>query len=409
MPATFHFYLREDQPNKKGLCSVYLRITHNRKMKYQNTGIKILPGQWHQENERVRRSHPTYNKLNQDLDIIQENAQQAYRELESNNKASASAIKTRLKGASSDNFFTLSDEYLKHLKYEKQYHTHKQSKVPFEKLRKFHGSSELPLSMIDVAFMERFQSHLRNDYDNKASTIRKNLGAIRAVLDKAAKAHLITENPLRSDEFTLVKRNKAAYKPKLSLEQIKKLEKAKVNPGSNRFHARNAFVASFYFCGMRFGDIATLTWENVRGGRLRYKMNKTGNPIDIKITDGAQSIIDYYDHTDKKDADFVFPFLSGLTKDERKERMIVQPKISSANVIVNDRIKKVAKQKDVQISESLSMHVARHSFAQYGADEKEIPTYKMMMLLGHQNIKTTQQYLKTISVKTVDATMEEIF
>ncbi|HLR76448.1 MAG TPA: site-specific integrase [Balneolaceae bacterium] len=407
MPATYHFYMRKDRKNKQGLCPVYLRITHDRKKKYLNTGIKIPPGDWHEDNEKVRRSHSTYKKLNQDLEILKEKAQQAHRELDRANKASAEAIRARLQGASRDNFFTLSDEYIKRLRYEKKYHSQKQCKVSFKKLKQFHGSDDLPLSMVDVSFLDKFQSYLMNEHQNKPSTIRKNFGAIRAVLDQATDDHLISGNPLDSARFKLIKNNKPAYKAKLNIEQIKALENVKCKKGSNRWHARNAFVLAFYFCGMRFGDVATLKWKNVRDGRLRYQMSKTGTPVNIKIPEGAKAILNYYDSKDRKEDDFILPFLNKLSKHQQKDEMIVKRKVSSANVIVNDRLKKVAKQ--ARINETLSMHVARHSFAQYGVDIKEIPTYKMMQLLGHQNIKTTQNYLKTISVKTVDAAIDEIF
>lgn len=197
MPATFHFYLRDDQPNKQGECAIHLRITLDRKLKYHNTGIKILPERWNNEKEKVRRSHRNYKLLNQDLQILKEKAQQAARELERDGKASAEAIKAKLAGASRDNFFTLAGEYVQKLQYEKQYHTHKQAKVSVKKLNRFHGSDDLPLSSVNVRFIEEFQSYLKYEYGNKASTIRKNLGAISGILDIAVRDHLLNENPFK--------------------------------------------------------------------------------------------------------------------------------------------------------------------------------------------------------------------
>ena len=404
MAATFIFYLREDRPDRRGYCPVYLKITHNRKRKYVNTGIRLLPSDWNDEKQIVRRSHDTYRKLNDDLQILREKAQQSYRELNRDGKANADSVKKRLQNSSKLNFFDITEEYLKELKANKKYWSRKQAKVAFDKVKKFNGSDQLPLNSIDTDFMEKFQAHL--NLENKASTIHKNLGAIRAVLDKACKAHLISENPLRNDDFNMVKDNGAKPKTKLTAYQIGKIENLDLKANTNIWHSRNAFILAFYFCGMRFGDVASLKWKNVKNGRLVYQMNKTGNPINVKIPEKAKIILNLYHIENSESDDFILPFLSKLSSEELQDVMTVKQKISSWNALVNSLLKDIAKL--AEIDETISMHVARHSFAQYGM-EKGISIYKMMMLLGHQNIKTTQQYLKTIDVKLVDETIDEIF
>lgn len=401
MPATFNFYLRKDRPNKKGLCPIYLRITHNRKLTYLNTGIRILPSDWNEDNERVRRSHRTYTKINDDLDRLLENAQSTRRRLARENSENGDSIKRALESSSKDNFFELSEDYLDEIK-EQSYYSWKQSRVAYEKLKEFNKSDQLPLSSIDVDFLDRFQTFLKVKRKNKASTIHKNLANISSVLDKAVYRKLIAFNPLKSTDFKIVKKNKPEQKTKLSLEQIQAIEDLQLEKGTNIFDARNAFILAFYFCGMRFGDLATLTWDNVRDDRLRYTMSKTGNNIDVKIPEKAIQYLDHY----RNEGDYIFPFLNGLTDKQRESPEIVRRRTQSANAIVNDRLNAIAKL--AEINESISMHVARHSFAQYGI-MKGISVYKMMMLLGHQNIKTTQQYLKTIDVQAVDETMDEIF
>ena len=274
MPATFHFYIRENRENKRGLCPIYLRITHNRKLKYVNTGIQIPVNDWNPEREIVRRSHKNYKKLNQDLDIIREDASQAYRELNREKRASADAIKKRLEYAAKDNFFTLANEYLDDLNNSGQFWTHKQTKVAIEKIRDFHGSDHLPIGLIDADFLTKFQNWMRKK--NKPSTILKNFGCIKNILNLAVRAHLIPVHPMESGNFSLVKCNPANSKTKLSSEQLQLIEDLELPERSNIWHTRNAFLLAFYFCGIRFGDVASIRWDNVKDGRLEYKMNKTG-------------------------------------------------------------------------------------------------------------------------------------
>jgi integrase len=416
MPATFKFYLRDDRPNKRGLCPVYLRITYNRKKKYHNTGIRIHPNDWNERKEEVRKTfgkESEVHDLNKRLGKIRGKAEKAYWDLDSDRVASADGIKRRLENFSKDNFFVFAEEYQEEIE-KKSFYTWKQNKVAIDKVRKFHGSNDLPFGLIDTEFLNKLVTYLQSKpYNNKATTIHKNFAAIKAILDKAVLAKLIPSNPMEAKEFNLPKKSNSTSKTKLSLEQINAIEDLKLKPGSNIWHSRNAFLLAFYFCGMRFGDIAELTWEHVKNGRLSYDMNKTGTSISIPIKSGAQAILGRYKEDENNG--YIFPFLAGLTEEQRKKPDVIRKKISSWNAIVNGKntekklsgLKKIAKL--AEIDEDISMHVARHSFAQYGVNDKEIPPYKMMMLLGHKSVKTTMQYLKSLDLKTVDNVMDEIF
>ncbi len=414
MPATFKFYLREDRPDNRGYCPLYLRITENRKSKYVSSGIRLKPNQWNDGKEKVNSKHRNPDKLNDDLAIIRADAEQAYRDLKRQKQSSADAIKKRIEHSSKDNFFKLAEDYQQEIK-QTSYYTWKQNRVAIKKLREHHGSDDLPLNFIDPAFLTEFVGKLQSKYKNKASTIHKNIASIKAILDKAVLYKLIPKNPVDDKAFKLPKKNSPSSKTKLSLKQIDKLKNLDLEPYSNLWHARNAFILSFYFCGIRVGDLFSLKWENVKNDRLKYTMNKTGINIDVKIPDDCKEYLDLYRKDDSTECDFILPFLADLTKKERKNPELVRRQISSWNALINGSdnkkkesgLKKLAKM--AGINESLSMHASRHSFAQYAIEEKEVPVYKLMILLGHQNIKTTMQYLKTINVQAADEAIDEIF
>ncbi|MTI88047.1 MAG: site-specific integrase [Balneolaceae bacterium] len=414
MPATFKFYLREDRPDNRGYCPLYLRITENRKSKYVSSGIRLKPNQWNDGKEKVKAKHRTPDKLNDELAIIRADAEQAYRDLKRQKQSSADAIKKRLEHSSKDNFFKLAEDYQKEIK-QTSYYTWKQNRVAIKKLREHHGSDDLPLNFIDPVFLNEFVSKLQSKYKNKASTIHKNIASIKAILDKAVLYKLIPKNPVEDKTFNLPKKNQPSSKTKLSLLQIDKLENLDLEPDSNLWHARNAFILSFYFCGMRVGDLVGLKWKNVINDRLKYKMNKTGVNIDVKIPDDCKKYLDFYRNDDSKDDDFILPFLADLSPEELKDSVIIKKQTESATTTINGKntdkkisgLKKLAKL--AGIKENLSMHASRHSFAQYAIEKKKIPVYKLMILLGHQNIKTTMQYLKTINVQAADEAIDEIF
>lgn len=412
MPATFKYYIRENRPNNKGECPVYLRITCDRKKRYHLTGIRIKPKDWNDGDESVRRSHRTYNKINEDLEILLDRAKEAARELRRENKESASAIRDRLVGASTNNFFTLGEKHLKELELNKQYHLRKLTKSTLSKLEEFNGSRNLLFTEITSEYLEKFQDYLKHKKGNKGSTIRKNMGNIRSIVDKAIKKRLIFRDPF--EDFEPAKIGKTSYKPKLTYEEIQRIEDLDLPNGTNLWHSRNAFILSFYFCGMRFGDLASLKWENVADGSLEYQMSKTGNTINIEIPDGAERILKLYRSKEQKPPDYIFPYCQGLSKEERQDSMEVKQTISSWNAVVNgqDNKNKVSGLKQVaklaKIDKTISMHVARHSFAQHMA-EKGVSMYEMMILLGHKSLKTTENYLDTINVKVGNKTLKKIF
>jgi site-specific recombinase XerD len=135
-------------------------------------------------------------------------------------------------------------------------------------------------------------------------------------------------------------------------------------------------------------------------------MGKTDTEIKVNIKDQAQTFLDMY-RTDEDDPeDFIFPFCDALSKRERKNPNKLRKKIGSANANLNQYLDDIAE--DANIAEDISMHVARHSFAQHGVS-KGLSKYKMQMLLGHSSVKTTEKYLKKIDVDVINESMDIIF
>lgn len=405
MPATFHFYLRENRPNKKGECPIYLRITCNRKMKYHNTGIRIEPSDWRDDKEEVRRSHSIYKKLNEELDILLEKAKAAARILRREGQESSEAIKDRIIGASKENFFVMGDEELGALERNDQFYLKKQTNATLNKLEEFNGSRNLLFTEINSDYLTRFQEWMKNKKGNKGTTIRKNMSDIRRILERAFDAKLIFKDPF--DGVKPVKQKDPAPKVKLTHKQIKKMASLQLPKDSDAFHARNVFVLSFYFNGVRFGDMAKMKWERVKDGRLSYRMSKTGNVVYFPIPGPAEGILDYYRKEKQNDSDYIFPFLEGLNT---TDKTTIENKVSSNLTIVNEAIKEVGKKADIEeeIADQISTHVARHSFAQYLVN-KGVSIYDISRQLRHSKISTTENYLDRLGLQAKDQTMENPF
>ena len=162
----------------------------------------------------------------------------------------------------------------------------------------------------------------------------------------------------------------------LTLEELRLLQGHPYGPEK----VRQAFFFSC-FTGLRWSDIKSLTWENIKkdgdSWAIAKRTIKTGEWVFNPLNDEAKSFL-------PSEADSV----NGLVFD--------LPTASAANADLK-RWAKVA-----GIEKKVSFHTARHTFATLmltlGAD-----LYTTSKLLGHTNIATTQIYAKIVDEKKAKA------
>jgi len=395
--------LRTDKQRADSRAPIYLRITQNRKSRQLSTSEWIKPKHWHKDKEVVRRSHATYKAINTLLNNKRNKAKRIQADLDTYNKCSAKAIQQRLKKEQTGDFFDLADTYLEELKQDQSHYTHKNAKVAIGKVEAFEGSRSLPLNYIDTDYLERFERFLSNDYGNAPNTINKNFTAIRNIIKKALKNHLIAVNPLIN--FEGAKRAKAKEKTKLSIKQIHALEALELDKGSNLWHARNYFMFSFYSGGIRFGDVCCLKWSEIKDGQIVYRMNKNKKVLRFDLNEHQQEILDAYAVNRKPDG-FIFNLLNNHK--DYSDAAYLRKRISSNNAKVNKWLKRLAKMVNPPI-EGISFHVARHSYAQHAVSEKGLRIVELRQALRHSSIETTEQYLKGLDDELANKAMKKVF
>ncbi|MEX1135386.1 MAG: site-specific integrase [Balneolales bacterium] len=411
MTTSFHFYLRKDFQKKNGEYPIYLRITHNRKHKYMSTGVSVLDKHWNPEKEIIRKNHRNASVLNETLSNKISQVQKVQSELEKNGSESAKAIRERMQSRQKADFFVLADNVLMDIKKAGKHYPYKNTKVAFDKLETFEGERVLPLKNIDTAYLEKFERHLIVDKKNGPNTISKNFGAIRKVIRMGLKSNLLSVDPFLY--FEGAKRKKSAGKTKLSIEQIRGIEALKLNVDSWLWNARNAFLFSFYSGGIRFGDICCLKWSNIANDRLTYQMNKNNKGFSTQLNDHQKEILSRYPGEEN---DFIFPFLD--SDNPYTDPAELRKEISSKNALINKNLKKLVEvlnkkveEKELvapKITESVSFHVSRHSFAQH-AVESGLDLYELMQTLRHSKLETTQKYLKGLDEELADKAMKKVF
>src|SRR5436305_28698 len=116
---------------------------------------------------------------------------------------------------------------------------------------------------------------------------------------------------------------------------------------------------------MRISDVLRLQWSDFQNDRLHYGMGKNKKDGSLKVSEKAIKIIDQYKKFKENRDDFVFPELKGANLDDAfiTQRTIAF-KTSAIDKCLKNNVAPAAK-----IEKKLTMHIARHSFAQVASDK----------------------------------------
>ncbi|MEJ7694976.1 tyrosine-type recombinase/integrase [Daejeonella sp.] len=221
---------------------------------------------------------------------------------------------------------------------------------------------------------------------------------IRTIYNQAINNHIIDNKTYPFGKNGIVIKLPNSIKVGLVAVEVKILESLELE-GYQR-HAVNLWLLSFYFAGMRLSDVLTMKWSAFHDGRIYYAMNKNLKADSIRIPEKAWSIIQQYKNDPPKHG-FVFPELKVLDVLDPYE---VQRKISFAGKRLEGNLKEIAKANG--IDKKLSMHIARHSFAQIAGDKISIQV--LQELYRHSNITTTISYQGNFVKEKTDNALDSV-
>lgn len=269
-----------------------------------------------------------------------------------------------------------------------------------KKVISFNNEKDLRFEHLNTDFLKSFENDLMS-CGKSPNTISFYMRNLRAIYNKAIerKYFVSRENPFKT-VYTGVRTTKkrALYKEDLnSLYSVDLNEIVKVSGYDKLIEAKHYFFFCFHARGMSFVDMVYLRKENIKEGVISYYRKKTGKLIEIKVTPEMYFIIDYF-ALQVINSPYVFPFLNDNHKSERLQ-------YESALRVQNKRLKKLAKL--AGIKETLSTHVARHSWATI-AKLVNLPLWVISEGLGHSDEKTTYKYLASFERSVLDNANEQI-
>ncbi|MBF9239543.1 site-specific integrase [Hymenobacter sp. BT683] len=391
--ASVTILLKKEKANKAGEAPLYLRLIRDRKTQYIALGLRIRPADWNEELRRVKKSHPNSTRVNLFLAQKAAEAEALSLDLEMQPEPVAlKGLKKALSAQSSESFLQYFTRYLAALERAGKMGTLDKASAVYSKLRTYLGTKDLLFDEMTVSFLRRYERYLGDERGNTVNTIHSNLKIFRKLVNDAIQEDLITPamNPFLKFKLRLEKTTKTY----LSEEELEKLWQLPLPEASNLFHHRNLFVFATYAGGIRISDLLQLKWANFSGSHVRLVMQKTGEPVSIKLPNRALEILQLYRQTGANSSDFIFPFLKA-GRDYTQPRVLFRA-IASATAYANKDLKLIAKRAEVETL--ISFHSSRHTFATR-ALTKGMPIEYVSKLLGHSSIKTTQIYAKIVNTK----------
>lgn len=397
--ASVKIVLRDEQ-KQDGLYPLAIRITKDRKSSYVYLEYRIRKEDWDAKERRVRKSHKNSARLNNYLQQkLAEASDQALTLETTKTYVSAAAVRSNVKPKTGVTFFPQANEYLNQLREAGKYNRYTPDKSRIENFKSF-LKHDHAFQDITIPLIERFKSYVVSHLKQSERSAVNHLVVIRSVFSHAIAAGAIDLKYYPFGKGKIAIKFPDSSKIGLNEENIEALEKVELEGKGN--HARNLWLFSYYFAGMRISDVLRLRWTDFQNDRLHYTMGKNNKGGSLKVPDKALSILDQYRPFKENANDLVFPELKGVDLHDRfaMERSIAF-KTSALDKVLRNYVAPTA-----GIEKKLTMHIARHTFAQLAGEEVDIRM--LQKLYRHTNIATTIGYQSNFIHKEADEALESV-
>ena len=401
MNASVSVVYYKNKTLSNGEHPLMLRITKDRKSKYQSLGISIPPQFWDFEKNQPKRNCPNKDAI---LRLITEKTkeyQEQLIELKIENKefTAKSLVQKVTNPTKRKTVGELFIERIQELKDAKRLGYAESHETVYHSLLNFNGHLDIYFSEIDKEWLQKYEAWLRK-IGNKENTIGIRFRTLRAVYNIAMEKQFVKPEcyPFRS--YKVSKLHQDTAKRALTKNDVLDIINYQAQSKKCRYRQLTVdlFAFSYFMGGINFKDIAYLKDENIIDNRLSYIRRKTKQLITLPLQPQAIEIISKYKSADNP---YLFPILSShpLTENQQRNR------IRQAAKSVNRNLKAIGEELNLPID--LTTYVARHSFATV-LKRSGVNTSIICEAMGHSSEKVTQIYLDSFENEQVDAAMSNL-
>lgn len=427
--ATVKIALRK-RKNKDGTQPLVLRIRKDRKASTIHLGYHILSDDWDAKKQQVKKSHPNSVRLNNLLLKKRAEATDSAITLETAKAhTSARAVKLKIKPTTAATVFAQAQDYLDSLQKRGEYNQYTADKPRVGHFREFMKEEDIAFSDLTSGLLLKFIEFLKTYHKlppkKKAApdpaqpkkrirksiakpkkpmserTIMNHLVVMRSVFAHARKSGHVTKEQSPFGEGGIKIKFPDTTKVGVSPADVTKLENVSLDD-PRAHHARNLWLFSFYFAGMRVSDVLRLKWTDFQNDRLHYSMGKNDKGGSIKIPEKAVAIIRQYEPLREANSDLIFPELRGVDLADAfiSQRTIAFKTSALDKVLRNDVAPKA------EVTAKLTMHISRHTFGSMAGDA--IPIQMLQKLYRHSHVSTTIGYQGNFIHKDADDALDAV-
>ncbi len=289
-----------------------------------------------------------------------------------------------------DNLFSVFAVYIAELKSQGRISTASSYDCALNSLKGYDAKADF--HTVTPEFLRKYQSWMAEN-DRSTTTTGIYLRSLRTIFNIARKQKLTANYPF--DEYNIP--SSENIKKALDINDIGKLLNYKTIPLSAADRAKDLWIFSYFSNGMNIKDICSLTIrdidiENMTITYIREKTrrtNRTEKKIEVDIVKETLDIIVKWGKLDGEKNEYIFPFFyKGITPEQK--RAVTQNIVKQTNKYIN------VIRKDVGITIRIGTYHARHSFANV-LKQSGAPLEFISESMGHADMKTTENYLKSFS------------
>ena len=369
--------MRRDKVSRKtGLAPVVLIIGLDSVQIRISTGIRLTLDVWDEQKGLVKRNHPDYNALNIE---IRENVARANAIFAEYRRSRIDLTSAMFRQAFSHP--SSREDFISYMRLgisqrlergEITFSTAKQHLVVWRKLRSWRGQvrfSEINqrlLDEFDLWHLDRLRKKQGKRLVNHGQGPRSNAWKVlKTYLKRAERDQIAFEMP--TDFQT---KQNAPEAPFLRREEVHRLQAMYQEEHLNPPHWREILRLFLWMCftGQSFVDAQACTWDQVRGGVLKYVRQKGERFRKVVTVPLCPAAALYFPDTD-----------SGKLFRQYE------------NQYFNRELKKIANRAGIEVR--ISAKVARDTFGTLFCEAVGGDVFTLMELMGHTNIETTRKYV----------------
>ena len=385
---TLHFYLKKSKQYAGGDLPIYLRLTVEGQRCELSTGKRCEPEKWNTTSERVIGAKEDVKVINAYLDTVKTKVHEAQRLLiEMGKLVTAEAIRNVLLGRE--------EKPIKILEVFQQHNEQMEKLVDVDyapgTLERYvtslahtkafiqwkYKAADMDIKKLDFQFLAGYEFWLKSIRRCNHNTTMKYLSNFRKIVNYCIRSGWLIRDPFLGFKMAKKEVHRVALDEK-ELQQLisKKFSIERID------QVRDIFVFSC-FTGLAYVDVKKLKRSEIcvgiDGGKWIFtSRQKTETPSRIPLLPAALAILEKYkDHPQCLNKDRLLPVMS--------------------NQKMNAYLKEIA---DLcGIKKNFTFHIARHTFATTVTLSNGMPLETVSKLLGHRNIRITQQYAKIVDRK----------